>query len=79
MKKNCEFSIVDGYTINNTSIISLIQRKVKKIICFNSVQHQIDKSSNTNLIRMTISIRAEAQKKFGWKCRQNDLKDQMLS
>jgi hypothetical protein len=43
-----EFCIIDGYKMNNTSIISLIQRKVKKIICFNSVQHQIDKSDFIN-------------------------------
>ncbi len=46
--KNDEFCVVDGYLMNNTSIISLIQRKVKKIICFNSVQYLIDKSNYTN-------------------------------
>ncbi len=43
-----EFYLVDGCVLNNTSILSLIQRKVSKIISFNSVSKVIDKSNIYN-------------------------------
>lgn len=43
-----EYYLADGGLINNNSILSLLQRKVKKIILFNSTELIIDKSSYYN-------------------------------
>jgi hypothetical protein len=48
INKTNEYYLTDGGILNNNSILSLLQRKVKKIILFNSTEKIIDKSSYLN-------------------------------